>query len=277
MATYFMTWDFRVDNDFIEAAEFESTCKSGESLKTSWSTGVRTNMEIGSELLMVRQGTPPRGIIGVGRCISIPTKQPRHNDPTKDGNYVETEWRFLYEQPVVPEERLPANYRGMRGGGQLAPDDLAKELISIFHNNRTRADYEIDQITPATERQAIIMARRGQGLFRDNVVKTEQKCRLTGIRNVLLLRASHIKPWNRCENGAERLDGHNGLLLCPNADHLFDRGLISFNDDGTLLVSPYLDAGDLSRLGVPFDANVGAFSERQRSYLQFHRLEVFRS
>lgn len=277
MATYFMTWDFRVDNDLPEAAEFEKTCNSGESLKTSWSTGVRTNMEIGSELLMVRQGTPPRGIIGVGRSISIPTKQPRHDDQKRDGNYVETEWRFLYERPVVPEERLPANFRGMRGGGQTVPDDLAKELISLFHGNRTRIDKEIIEITPDTERPAIIMARRGQGLFRDRVISTEQKCRLTGIENPFFLRASHRKPWNRCENGGERLDGHNGLLLSPNIDYLFDRGFISFNDDGSLLVSPHIDRNDLSRLGVPFDANVGAFSERQRHYLEFHRLEVFRS
>jgi predicted restriction endonuclease len=49
--------------------------------------------------------------------------------------------------------------------------------------------------------------------------------------------ASHIKPW-RSANNQERIDGSNGLLLAPHVDLLFDRGLISFTDEGSLLVSP---------------------------------------
>jgi predicted restriction endonuclease len=51
------------------------------------------------------------------------------------------------------------------------------------------------------------------------------------------LRASHCKPWRDSSN-EERLDGENGLLLRPNADHLFDRGFIGFEDNGDVLVSP---------------------------------------
>jgi putative restriction endonuclease len=48
--------------------------------------------------------------------------------------------------------------------------------------------------------------------------------------------ASHIKPW--CEStNEERLNGENGLLLTPSIDHLFDRGFISFEDNGELLIS----------------------------------------
>jgi len=33
----------------------------------------------------------------------------------------------------------------------------------------------------------------------------------------------------------ERLNGENGLLLTPSIDHLFDRGFIGFEDNGTLI------------------------------------------
>jgi len=73
----------------------------------------------------------------------------------------------------------------------------------------------------------------------------------------------------------ERLDGENGLLLTPTIDHLFDRGFISFEDDGRLLVSPVADAVSLRRMGVPAEADVGGFSRAQGRYLEFHRDEVF--
>lgn len=76
---------------------------------------------------------------------------------------------------------------------------------------------------------------------------------------------------------SERLDGNNGLLLSPNIDLLFDRGYISFSDNGAILISPLLDGDDLARLGVNPAAlgNVGPFSAEQGVYLAFHRKEVF--
>ena len=95
--------------------------------------------------------------------------------------------------------------------------------------------------------------------------------------NPRLLRASHIKPWRSCETSNERLDGDNGLLLCPNVDHLFDRGYISFEDDGATLISSRVDAAEVERLGVVTapPLNVGLFQPRQAAYLRFHRDNVF--
>lgn len=125
-----------------------------------------------------------------------------------------------------------------------------------------------------TERSAIIRARRGQGLFKQNVMRVERACRITKVDNPAHLIGSHIKPWRDGTND-ERLDGENGLLLTPSIDHLFDRGFISFKDDGGLLISPVADLESLKRMGVTPGADVGAFSRGQRSYLQFHRDEVF--
>lgn len=128
-----------------------------------------------------------------------------------------------------------------------------------------------------TERTALIQARRGQGLFRSNVRNVERACRVTRVERPEHLVASHTKPWRDCGND-ERLDGENGLLLTPTVDHLFDKGFISFEDRGELIVSPVADRISLRRMGVDPDVrmNVGAFSEGQRRYLDYHRDNVLR-
>ena len=65
------------------------------------------------------------------------------------------------------------------------------------------------------------------------------------------------------------MDGENGLLLTPTVDHLFDKGFISFENTGQLIVSPVADPVSLKRMGIDRDRqpNVGAFSLGQRGYL----------
>ncbi|UZW61176.1 HNH endonuclease [Lysobacter enzymogenes] len=127
-----------------------------------------------------------------------------------------------------------------------------------------------------TTKQAVIQARRGQGLFKQRVMEIEIRCRLTGVDRVEHLRASHCKPWRDASN-SERLDGENGLLLTPDADHLFDRGFLSFEDSGKVLISPVAHRPSLKRMGLDPDgfAATSAFSSGQRVYLEYHRANVF--
>lgn len=128
-----------------------------------------------------------------------------------------------------------------------------------------------------TVRTALIQARRGQGLFRKNVRMIETFCRVTRVDRAEHLIAGHIQPWRDSSND-QRLDGENGLLLTPSVDHLFDKGFISFEDNGTVIVSPVADRLSLRRMGIDADAppNVGAFSAGQRSFLDYHRDNVLR-
>lgn len=129
-----------------------------------------------------------------------------------------------------------------------------------------------------TERESLVLARRGQGEFRKRVLEIEQRCRITKVDRPEHLVASHCKPWRECENSYERLDGENGLMLTPSIDHLFDRGFISFENNGDLLVSPVASRSSLIKMGVEVSSrlNVGAFSNGQKDYLDFHRDAVFR-
>jgi hypothetical protein len=126
-----------------------------------------------------------------------------------------------------------------------------------------------------TERQALIRARNGQGLFRDRVSKIETKCRVTGVENPVHLVASDCKPWRDSTN-EERLNGDNGLLLTPSIDHLFDRGFIGFEDNGKLIISPVAHKPSLQRMGIEISkvVNVGGFTTGQKQFLEFHRNAV---
>ena len=141
-------------------------------------------------------------------------------------------------------------------------------------------EYLVDKIREQpiadTEKSALILARRGQGLFKQRVRQVEVRCRITGVDRIEHLRASHCKPW-RDSSDSERLDGENGLLLTPTIDHLFDRGFISFETGGRLLVSPVAHHPSLERMGVPLGEprKRRAFSEGQRRYLEFHQERVF--
>jgi hypothetical protein len=142
-------------------------------------------------------------------------------------------------------------------------------------------EHEIAKVTKdkslsETTREAVVLARRGQGLFKQNVMKRELRCRLTQVDRPEHLRASHCKPWRDASND-ERLDGDNGLLLTPDADHLFDRGFISFDDSGDVLVSPVAHVESLKRMGLDPASlkNVGKFTSGQKQFLAFHRSDVF--
>jgi putative restriction endonuclease len=199
---------------------------------------------------------------------------------------------------------LQVNGEGMQGVYlTLVPGDMATELANLIgHEARViMAGHRIsdaqavpvgigliqweehqlekvrqDSSLPETTRQAVVQARRGQGLFKQRVMSIESRCRLTGVDRIEHLRASHCKPWRDADN-VERLDGENGLLLTPDADHLFDRGFLTFEDGGRVLVSPVAHEPSLRRMGLDPSAlrSAGGFSEGQRRYLAFHRENVF--
>ena len=63
-------------------------------------------------------------------------------------------------------------------------------------------------------------------------------------------RSSHIKPWCDSTN-SERLNPENGLLLAAHIDALFDRGLISFEGGGSMLISGRINREERKRFRLP--------------------------
>ena len=138
---------------------------------------------------------------------------------------------------------------------------LEKRLASETNSNKR------------TEIETLIKARLGQGRFRQKLLELYPNCPLTGLDVQSLLIASHIKPWSKC-NDTERLDPSNGLMLAPNIDALFDSGLITFETDGTIKISPKIDLENQKRLGISPDLKLKIEPESEK-YFEYHRNHVF--
>lgn len=152
----------------------------------------------------------------------------------------------------------------------LQPSEIEDEIAENTAQNAIEGRTDIGD----TQKQQLVQARRGQGIFKANVRLNESKCRFTGVTDPRLLIASHIKPW-AVSNDREKLDGCNGLLFSPHVDRLFDRGFIGFKDDGTVLYSPSLDRTVLRQWAIDNVANVGSFMPEQCVYLEYHRSSRF--
>ena len=161
--------------------------------------------------------------------------------------------------------------------GESERESPAPERDIEEWERRVEIAIDTDSAISPTERTALVQARRGQGLFRDNVRAIERACRITRVERMEHLIASHIRPWRDSSN-EQRLDGENGFLLTPTVDHLFDKGFISFEDTGQLIVSPVADPVSMRRMGIDRDrrVSVGTFSHGQKSYLDYHRENVLR-
>lgn len=176
------------------------------------------------------------------------------------------EAHFLYletkrSSPAHQERRLHAHFSAM-----LASDDQGNMDEDEEHLEAIKGRTDIGAVT----KEQLVKSRRGQGVFKANVRLNETRCRVTKIEDLAHLRASHIKPW-RDSTDEEKLNGCNGLLLAPHVDHLFDKGAISFADNGDLLVSPLLDSSILAAWSIPAALNVGPFNSEQAKFLLYHR------
>ena len=156
---------------------------------------------------------------------------------------------------------------------KLAPVQEA----TFFSGRKIAEPSEAEQSLGSTVTLQLVEVRKTQTLFRHRLLGVEKGCRLTGVQDLRFLRASHIKPWSACINGNERTDAHNGLLLSPHADLLFDRGWVTFEDKGKLVVTNELPTDVRRRIGLNLKTgrDCGAFTDKQRTYLEFHRNSVF--
>ncbi|MDQ7949547.1 MAG: HNH endonuclease signature motif containing protein [Pedobacter sp.] len=197
-----------------------------------------------------------------------------------------TEINLLRDLLPIRHSPIQQNGNGNQGIylAEIAPKMAAKllELINIYNpsipsfvedfEKKYAEDNEQKKIEqkniPKTQKEQLIMARVGQGVFKNELTSIEKECRVTKVKNISFLTASHIKPWSKSDD-TEKLDGNNGLLLSPHIDRLFDQGWISFSLKGNILVadSSVLEVLETWRITTK---NVGGFNDRQKIYLKYH-------
>ncbi len=108
------------------------------------------------------------------------------------------------------------------------------------------AEQELQIPDGPTEVMRTVRARRVQGFFAAAVAASyENRCALTGLGVRELLSASHIIAWSVDER--RRADPRNGILLNALHARAFDRGLIAFDDDLRVLISPRLKCERMER------------------------------
>lgn len=149
-------------------------------------------------------------------------------------------------------------------------DNEIEELTEYDEIKLYEQQAQADNV-PETTRKSVIDSRLGQGVFRAKLIEYWGTCSVTGCSTIEILRASHIKPW-RNSTPIERLSKYNGLLLIPNLDVLFDKGLISFDLHGKIMISAKLSCADKKLMGV--DENMSLRKELEDAhhpFLKFHR------
>jgi hypothetical protein len=123
----------------------------------------------------------------------------------------------------------------------------------------------------STEAECLVIQRIGQEIFRAALMDYwGARCPLTGIADPDLLRASHIVPWADSTD-EQRLDVHNGLLLSALWDSAFDKGLITFADNGQPLASPRLSDAARQVLGLDAAPSLNGLREPHKANLLAHR------
>jgi hypothetical protein len=149
---------------------------------------------------------------------------------------------------------------------------LPNQAVQDFEASLVLALAELPAALRDTEVERLVRQRVGQQAFRSAMLDYwGGACAVTGLGLPEVLRASHAKPWALCASDAERLDVFNGFLLSANLDALFDRFLISFADDGALLVAPTLNLRTRELLGLNLSLKLRWLAAAHRPYLQFHR------
>jgi len=123
-----------------------------------------------------------------------------------------------------------------------------------------------------------ILQRLGQQQFREKLLNFwNNTCPLSGITQLEVLRASHIKPWAQSDN-SERMNHYNGLLLSANYDALFDRGLISFDENGKILISNEINDSDRAKLGLSLNIKLNnKYCKHHDEFMKYHRSYIFKN
>lgn len=180
-----------------------------------------------------------------------------------------TEWKITPTKPIVwmVLKHIFDNFESY-DYGDLKEDNLEAKLGEIAEI----LDFPFDQSLSPAEARVIVKVRLKQAEFKAKLFLLWKGCSLKEVDiGDRYLIASHIVPWSEA-NDEDKVNQYNGFLLPPNYDYLFDRHLISFANDGTLL----RHAGDkmnglYKELGVNSETKLKNIYKKNLPFLSNHR------
>ncbi|PIR77996.1 MAG: hypothetical protein COU28_03900 [Candidatus Magasanikbacteria bacterium CG10_big_fil_rev_8_21_14_0_10_36_16] len=191
-------------------------------------------------------------------------------------------WKIIYNEieKYYPEAKKSKEWSAGIRGVLYREIKNNKNFKKIDDGTFSLFDYDENKLVLSpkdliTSKDIITAIRIGQNQFRKKLINSLRKCPITGIDDIRVLTASHIKPWTQATN-QERLDVSNGFLFSPTFDRLFDRGIISFSNDKNLLVSKSFSEKNLQRLNLRNNQIIQDLPIIGReAYLEYHRNKIF--
>lgn len=165
------------------------------------------------------------------------------------------------------QQRIGIKFFFKRKGAYLP---VQPALLDLQQVAEPMVDYSFKMPTE-TERKGLVTSRVGQGAYRKRIIhRWEYKCAVTGFSELDILVASHIVPWKDATDN-ERLDVHNGILLSPTYDALFDRHYITFENNGKIVLTEAIEVQAFQKIGVTGKETIKTLSEYNHIYLDKHR------
>ena len=154
--------------------------------------------------------------------------------------------------------------------------------VDFLERDKVRLEPSLKPPSGPTEKASLVLVRRGQQFFRQTVLNSYGvRCCISGINIPSLLVASHIKPWGVFPR--HRLDPRNGLCLSRLHDAAFDAGLITLDENLTVVLSVklkhFLPSQALEQNFVRFEGQSirlpDKLAEPDRTFISFHRRCIF--
>lgn len=176
-------------------------------------------------------------------------------------------------------EEFKGNWEKLITESELAYENLVKVKKDEIEDERIEIYYDESKL--GLTKETITKQRVNQNFFRKTVLASyENKCCVTGIPIPELLVASHIIPWKDDEKN--RLNPQNGLCLNSIHDKAFDKGLITFDEDFKIVLSPKIlkyeaDEGT-KKLLISYNRAEIRMPTRffpNQEYLEYHRKHIF--
>lgn len=136
MSDYLLTWNpnkWPLDEMQQQVEEW----RTDDGLVRRWSCGVTKSIVQGDRVFLLRQGQEPRGLVGVGHCVSAVYREAHWDDDTRDANYVDVAWDFIDTEPLVSrstldsEEFISVHWNTQSSGIEI-PSDVADKMGSLF-------------------------------------------------------------------------------------------------------------------------------------------------
>jgi putative restriction endonuclease len=206
----------------------------------------------------------------------------KENDPSKRSDIAAARYNLNHNIPIGILHKIKKGHNRILGLGILTSERDDGVFIVEPYSFKDSSLHPLEQLKRLIKNEEIntsfvaeVVQRRGQAIFKKKLLEDSAKCAICGIDESSLLIASHIKPW-KYSSDFERLDKYNGLLLCPNHDKLFDQGLITFTDEGSVIISSFLTPKTKNKLGLTENSWIH-LDEAYKKYLSWHRENCFKA